>query len=224
MNSIILFFLSIATITMLAFAFGGCSSGDDNSNGTPPNTNSKSIIGKLGSSYSFASPSRKRTAPSTSLLIDANEVWVCPITKTDYYSGASNVTFNYSAIFENKHVYQIADDGSFSLDITNPCLSPSGCVGTALLLVDSTENETKNQIKGMLTLDGNNTLAVIPYAQMDTSLDMGVLHQGDGSRADEAIGDSIDAVSSSFSIESSELTLLARTDDHLKMVKNLYIP
>lgn len=201
----------------LAFTFYGCS--DDNGTQTPL---IKTISGELGSEFNVNSSSTQSAITS---LISANQIWAIPMSKTDYFDGASNVNFNYTAMFEEKQVFDIKSDGSFELSIKEPCRSTvsSTCLGFVLLLVDPTEKEKKDQIKGFLSLNGENSLIRFPFAEISNNINMGTINSGSGDQIDEVVGNTIESAQDSFNISLDELKLLAHTDDYMKLVKNVYI-
>ena len=161
-------------------------------------------------------------------LNSVNEIWAMPITKTDYYTGASNVTFNKTNIIEGKQVFKIENDGSFNIDIINPCLDESGrgCLGMVLVLADSTESDQTKQIKSFVSLDGVNTLVNLPYQEMADTVDIGVLEERSSEKnetVNEAVGIAFQDENVSFSsLSTSELKEISQCDDILKVVRNIY--
>ena len=206
-------------IIAIIIVFSGCSKDDDDGDDVSTPIVVKKITGQLGGGYSI------KTSSTNSSLISVSQIWVIPMSKTDYVAGKSNVSFNYAAMFEDKQVFNIADNGSFELSIKEPCQSndETTCLGFVLLLVNPQDGEKKNHIKGFLSLDGEHSLIRFPYAEITNDINMGTINVGTGDKSGEGIGENIDQVEDSFTLSLSDLQLIAHTDDYMKLVKNVYI-
>lgn len=177
----------------------GCSSSTDN-NDTSQKTKLKGVITQNGTAKKLASSS------------DINKLWVLPIGKGDLWN-----------TYHSPHLVQtinINPDGSFEVEFS---ADDTGANYVALL-INTNESDVKDQVKGYVTVGfGSETMISLPTEKFkDNELDLDTLSL-DSTGGDEFLNSDSTSNLQKFTLTQSQLMLLAKTDDMLKMVKNFYL-
>ena len=182
----------------------GCSSGGSGGSSLPttgtPGVANFGISGRVGTEFQA---SAALSTSSTAGPVD--QVMALP-TNNDLYSRED---------LENAITASVSAEGDF--EITLPTSSDRDWV----LLLLATSLERKDQIQGYVALsDVDDTLIQIPASAAQGDLSLGTL----SSDGDEAVSETtIDEAETTFSFTVDQLRELARTDNLLKAIKNVYI-
>lgn len=139
----------------------------------------------------------------SSAMTNADEVWAVQVESNGYIG---------DEIFDNKIVGTITDG---NLSITLPQDSHY-----MLLLVDSDAPAVEDVILGYIGIDDTNNLLEFPAASASGDVDLGNLTDESGEYVSE---DDIETHEASFDLGLSDLRTLARTDDTLREVVNVYM-
>ncbi len=212
-NLKLLYFLALIALTILT----SCSS----SSSAPVATGAKACIsGKVDAGYSvFASRySLQRMLASlgprqafAGFAPTVDKVWALPTVNGDISSG----NFSY------KKEVQINADGTFSLNLDKQ-VSHQGQlydVDWILLLINS-QAPKASQIVGYIALsDTQGSLLRMPIGSSTSNIDLGNIAQ----TGDEALSSKSIANAGTYSLSLEQLQQIAKNDDLLKNIKNVYM-
>ena len=162
------------------------------------------ISGTLGATYNTKG-TKFYSAPSV------DKVWVTPL-----YGGDPNKIAGENM---SEHI-QFLDltDGGFSVDVDSAVSED-----WLILLIDSTRALKIDQVIGYVTMGyGSDSMIKIPVGSAGTgNIDLGELNT-DGSE-DAVSGNTAETNESFFTLTPETLIAMAKTDDMLKAIKNIYV-
>jgi len=186
--------LAASTIALL---FASCSSNTNNSNDN--NSTQQTISGKLPKQVALA---RKMAS------ISYDHIWATPLQNGSSYMMAAYV--------DRSVLVPVDAAGNFTLSVD------STLGDYILLLIDSKESNRANQVKGYITVGvGDESMLKLPINSMQgDSLNLGELSMDPN---DSSVFKSDTNVTQQFTLSSQSLLTLARSDEALRAVKNLYI-
>jgi hypothetical protein len=196
-KSLVFFLLALLVIASIALI--GC--GSTGSSGGGGST--KTVTGKLGYGYTKLLPGRIQ---SSMTLTYVNAVVAIPYNNTDFWN--TGLTLNSMVTSE------IDADGNFNLP-----LSSSVSNNWVLLLLDTTQEEKEDQVVGYVAMKvGDDGLLGLPIdtAKTDT-ISLGSLER----TGSDAVS-TVEAITN-LNLSASALAEMAKNDNMLKSLKNLYI-
>jgi len=164
------------------------------------------ILGKLNKNI------LRTRAISKDISDNVDKLWIMPIRYGNPYTMPDGI--------EHADYVTINPDGTFEVSVDTSISD-----NWVLLLLDSTQEYKKQQVLGYVTMGaGNDSLIKLPVNEASgDEIDLGTLDTDDPNGDEVKSSNTDDQNADQFSFTVDQLKKIAKTDDMLKFVKNLYI-